>query len=308
VYSIIVVNYNGGSKLLDCIDSIFRFTPNLELIVVDNGSIDNSISIIAEAFPEVIIIRNSKNIGFARANNMAIKKARGRWIVLLNPDTKVTKNWLDNLLKCAESSSGIGIVTPKLLRMDGKTIDSAGHVFDFRTGFSYDRGSGETDKAQYDSAEEVASCPFACAAVRTEVISGIGLLDQKMFLYFEDLDYCIRARVAGWRVFYCPSSVVLHMRSGVTPANSKRIQRWAVAYRLRIILKCYNGRNAVKYGVLRMLRDVMSAFAGLKNNDPEYFLGYLRSPIWNVLHLPFKERKQLQSSRKIPDSLLSTSL
>jgi len=304
LYSIIVVNYNGGSKLVDCVDSVFRFTSDFELIVVDNGSLDSSVSDIEQRFPDSIIIKNSKNVGFSKANNAAIKRALGRWIVLLNPDTKVTRNWLDNLMKCADRASEIGIVMPKLLRMDGKTIDSTGHVFDFRTGFTYDRGSGETDVGQYDLVEEVASCPFACVAIKTEVILGIGLLDQRMVMYYEDVDYCIRARVAGWRALYCPNSVVLHFRSGVTPTSSNQVQKRAVAYRLRIILKCYERRDMVKYGALRIFRDIVSAFAGLKNNDPQYSLGYMRSPIWNLLNIPLVERRLVQSTRKVSDNTL----
>jgi GT2 family glycosyltransferase len=304
VYSIIIVNYNGGSELVNCVDSVFNFTSDFELIVVDNGSRDNSISDIAQRYPDCTIIRNSKNVGFSNANNTAIKKAIGRWIILLNPDTRVSRNWLDNLMKCADRASEIGIVMPKLLRMDEKTLDSTGHVFDFRTGFTYDRGSGETDVGQYDLVEEVASCPFACVAIRTEVVLGIGLLDQRMVMYYEDVDYCIRARAAGWRVLYCPTSVVLHVRSGLTPNSSSRIQKWAVAYRLRIILKSYERRDMVKYGASRILRDIISALAGLKNNDPEYFLGYLRSPIWNVLNIPLVERRLVQSTRKVSDDTL----
>jgi GT2 family glycosyltransferase len=152
--------------------------------------------------------------------------------------------------------------------------------------------------------EEVASCPFACVAIKTEVVLGIGLLDQRMVMYYEDVDYCIRARVAGWKALYCPNSVVLHVRSGVTPTSSNQVQKRAVAYRLRIILKCYERRDMVKYGALRILRDIASAFAGLKNNDPEYSLGYMRSPIWNLLNIPLVERRLVQSTRKVSDNTL----
>ena len=304
MYSIIIVNYNGGPKLHDCIESVFQFTSNFELILVDNGSSDNSTSPVAKHFPQTSIVKLPENIGFARANNLALRRARGQWIVLLNPDTKVTRRWIEGLINCGATSSDIGIVTPKLLRMDGLTIDSTGHDFDFRTGYTRDRGAGEVDKGQYDLAEEVPSCCFACVALKREAIVEVGLLDDKMFLYFEDVDYCIRARISGWRVMYCPASVVFHARGGLTPRSSNRVQHDAVAYRLRIILKCYTRWNAMKYGLERAFRDLKSSVAGIKNKDFEYSRGYLRSPIWNLLNLPIKERELAQLRRKASDTAL----
>ena len=308
MYSIIIVNYNGGRKLHECVESVFRFTSNFELILVDNGSRDGSASQVVKSFPQTQIVQLSKNIGFAKANNLAIKKAVGQWIVLLNPDTKVTNRWLGGLIQCAAKSKDIGVVTPKLLRMDGVTIDSTGHNFDFRTGYTSDRGAGEFDRGQYDLTEEVPSCCFACAILRREAIDQVGLLDDRMFLYFEDVDYCIRARIGGWKVMYCPTSVVFHARGGATP-SSCRIKHKAVAYRLRIMLKCYTKPNAVKYGIARTLRDLKSGVAGIKNKDFEYFFGYFRSPFWNLLNLPVRERELVQSKRRVSDdALLSTDL
>jgi GT2 family glycosyltransferase len=249
------------------------------------------------------LLKNERNLGFAAANNVGIRKARGDWIVLLNPDTIVTGNWLEELVKCGTPMK-IGIVGPKLVRFDQRTIDSAGLSFNFKTGLSFDRGSDETDLGQFDTVEPVTCLSFACAAVKREVIDTIGLLDEKMVLYFDDIDYCVRARIAGWNVLYCPNGVVLHARGGVTPKSSTRLQRRAVIYRLRIMLKCYNRRNAIKYGLLRIANDMISAVAGLKNNDFEYFRGFIRAPLWNLVNIPLAERRQVQSTRRISDEEL----
>jgi GT2 family glycosyltransferase len=302
-YSIIVVNYNGGSNLVDSIESVFSSTSDFELILVDNGSTDDSLSAVAIRFPEAIILRNAENIGFARANNLAFGRARGRWVVLLNPDTKVTKNWLDKLVKCGDSSEEIGMVQPKLLRMDGKTLDSAGHVFDFRTCFAHDRGSGERDEGQYDVAEEVEGCSFACTAIKRDVIAKVGVLDDKMVLFYDDTDFSIRARIAGWKLYYCPGSVVFHVRAGLTPIQDRGLlHRRAIPYRLRIILKSYSLPNAIKYGALSI---IVSMAAGVKNRDMEYLMRYARSPLWNLLNLPIRERRFVQSTRRVPDIVLS---
>jgi GT2 family glycosyltransferase len=287
-YSIIVVNYNGGALVLRCLESVFQHTSDFELILVDNDSSDQSALIAATRFPQITLLKNERNLGFAKANNLGLKRARGDWIVLLNPDTVVTRDWLDVLVKCAGSSTEVG------------------HVFDFRTGYSSDRGSGEPDLGQYDHEEEVPSCCFACAAIRREAFVRIGFLDEKMILYFEDVDYCIRARIAGLKVLYCPNSIVLHVRGGVSPKSSTRWGKRAVAYRLRIMLKCYSAPNAIKYGVMRIFRDFVSMAAGIKNNDTDYFLTYLRSPTWNLLNLPYYERKLVQLTRNVLDDALVT--
>jgi GT2 family glycosyltransferase len=303
-YSIIIVNYNGGDLILKCLESVFQHTSNFELILVDNGSTDGSSRTASDHFPRIILLVNEGNLGFATANNLGVSKARGEWIVLLNPDTIVTHSWLETMVKSAESSTEVGIVTPKLLRPDGRTIDSTGHVFNFRTGYSSDRGNGEPDVGQYDDEEEVPSCCFACAAIRRSVFDRIGSLDEKMILYFEDVDYCIRTRIAGWKVLYCPRSVVLHVRGGVSPKKSTPWGKRAVAYRLRIMLKCYSARSVLKYATMRIVRDFVSMAAGIKNNDTDYFLTYFRSPTWNLMNLPCYERGLVQSTRMVPDGRL----
>ena len=302
-YSIVIVNTNSGPKLVECVDSLFRFTTDFEVIIVDNASTDGSISDVVTKFPETTVVRNSENIGYPKSNNLGIKRARGQWIVLLNPDTRVTQNWLDNLVKCGESSRDIGMVTPKLLRMDGQTIDSTGHTFNFRACYGHDRGSGKKDSGQYELEEEVAGCSFACTAIKKEVIMNTGLLDDKIFLFYEDTDYSIRARIAGWKLFYTPKSVVYHVRAGGTaPQRLRALHKQAIPYRLRIILKCYSLSNAVKYGTYSVL---ISIAAGIKNNDLEYFMRYVRSPIWNLLNLPITERRMVQRTRRTSDSVLA---
>lgn len=302
-YSIIIVNYNGGTQVLKCLESVFQHTTDFELILVDNNSTDQSASQAKNRFPQIVMIKNDRNLGFAKANNVGLGSSRGYWIVLLNPDTVVTSGWLDNLALCGASSE-IGIVGPKLVRLDGRTIDSAGLFFNAKTGLSYDRGAGMTDSGQFDTAEIVPCLSFACAAIKREVIDKIGALDGKMVLYFDDIDYCIRSRLAGWNVMYCPKSVVFHARGGVTPSSFTRVQSRAVAYRLRIMLKCYSSRNAIKYGISRVARDIMSMAAGVKNDDFEYFLGYFRSPVWNLVNIPLAERRLVQATRRVSDDVL----
>ena len=301
MYSIIVINCNGGSLLVDCLTSVFRHTVNFELILVDNASFDGSFETAVRLFPRITSIKNRSNLGFARANNIGIRASRGEWIVLLNPDTRVTSGWLEALAGCTRVGKNVGIVTPKLLRKDEKTIDSTGQSFDFRTALTRDRGAGEPDHGQYEEVQEVPSCSFACALIARRLFDDVGFLDERMVIYYEDVDLCLRGRIAGWRVLYCPRSVIYHSRGGLTPVGFIRVQRQAVAYRLRIILKCYGLRNVILLGAARFIRDVVSTVAGIKNNDTAYSYGYIRSPFWNIFHLPIRERILAQSRRRVSD-------
>jgi GT2 family glycosyltransferase len=301
LYSIIVVNHDGGSLLVECLNSVFRHTDNFELILVDNASSDGSFENAVKLFPRVTPVKNEANLGFAKANNVGIQVSQGEWIVLLNPDTTVTEGWLEALAACTREGKNVGIVTPKLLRKDKKTIDSAGQSFDFMTAITKDRGAGEFDQGQYEEMQDISSCSFACALIARRFFDEIGFLDERMIIYYEDVDLCLRGRIAGWRVLYCPRSVVYHSRGGLTPISFITTQRQAVAYRLRIILKCYDRRNAMLIGAARVVRDVISTVAGIKNNDSAYSYGYIRSPFWNLFHLPVKERILAQSRRRVSD-------
>jgi GT2 family glycosyltransferase len=192
--SILIVNYKTGQLLDKCVSSIKENTEgSYEILVHDNS-------------PPL------PNLGFTRANNLLLQKAKGKYIVLLNPDTEVTSGWLNALIERAESDARIGIVQPKLLLPNG-LIDTTGHGW-LKWGVPYDRGSGEVDRGQYDNQTELSSCCFACALIKRQVFRSIGALDERLFIFFEDVEFCLRAKRAGWRVLYCPTSTVYHVKHG----------------------------------------------------------------------------------------------
>jgi GT2 family glycosyltransferase len=301
----VVVNYNGGPLLSQCVESIRRHTRDYEIILIDNASTDNSLALISPGV-DLRVFKLSSNIGFAKANNLGIKASLGHYLVLLNSDTVVTRNWLNVLVGQAERDPRIGLVTPKLLRPGNPPIlDSTGHLCHYQTGICRDRGQGELDKDQYDSMTELPSCCFACALIKKHVFLHIGLLDEKMFLYFEDVDFSLRARIAGWRVIYSPESVVYHARGGSTHTTGKR-QLWSRsrAYLLRIILKNYQARPMFLYGSRRFVTELIGIVAGVKNRDRDYAWGCVESILWNLVHFPARERVLVQRLRRIPDKAI----
>lgn len=310
--SIVIVNYNGGQILLDCVASVQKFTRDYELLVVDNGSSDGSADKLGQLFSGIRIIRNHSNLGFAKGNNIGIRESKGKYIVLMNSDVVVDSGWLDTLIYCMERDPRIGIATPKLLRTNGK-LDSTGHLFRFIELEGKNRGEEEQDHGQYDSLTELLSCDFACPIIRKEVIEHIGDLDETFFFYHEDIDFCLRAKIAGWRVIFCPSSKVFHNRGGSTPPNQRaslgiRRQR----YLLRLALKSYSSKNigrVLLHKQKQLLLLLRGVFAGLKNADQPYIklrvegIGTLLAALlWNALHLPIKERIVIQRLRRIDDN------
>ncbi len=300
--------------LQDCVGSIQKFTQDFEIILVDNASTDGSTQRVGQSFPRVRIVRNERNLGFAMANNIGIRQSRGKHVVLMNPDVFVARDWLERLASCMEEDPGIGIVTPKLLRPDG-VLDSTGHIFRFIRLEARNRGQGEQDRGQYDTLTELLSCDFACSIIKREVFTQIGLLDDKIFLDHEDIDFCIRARIAGWRVVFCPSSVVYHNRGASNPhVRSRTRQIRARRYMLRLSLKNYRLGSigqVLFYKQRELLSFLLGLLASLKNMDMDHANFNLDEAsslfsafLWNVLHLPIRERTAVQASRRIEDSQL----
>ncbi len=184
-------------------------------------------------------------------------------------------------------------------------LDSTVHSYQYQTGSCIGRENGQTDRSQYNSLTELLSCCFACALVKRSVFEHIGLLDENMFLYFEDVDFGLRARIAGFRVVYCPNCIVYHARGGSTPARLKKsLEDQSRRYRLRIILKNYQTRNMFRYGGRWLFTDLIRVVAGLKNRDWKYANWYTQAILWNLAHFPIRERILTQCLRKVSDESL----
>ena len=211
--SIIIVNYNSGDLILDCVQSILESSyTNLEIILVDNASSDDSHKVCKEKFQSVFLIENKQNLGYCEGNNVGIKNAKGEFVVILNPDTTVEPNWLNELLK-AFQDLGDGLYQPKILALsDKKIIATTGnmiHIF----GFGFARDRGEIDKNQRSTIEQIGYASGTCLFTSTSVMKKIGLFDPFLFLYHDDLDLGWRAAQMGIKSFYVPKSVIYHAES-----------------------------------------------------------------------------------------------
>ncbi|MDD5225722.1 MAG: glycosyltransferase [Candidatus Omnitrophica bacterium] len=212
--SVVIVNYNGKRWLTDCLRSLRQLDypqDRMQIIMVDNGSTDDSIEHAGKILPEIHILRNDRN-NYCRANNLGIKAAKGKYIAFLNNDTRVDKNWLKELVTIIDSDEKIGGVGSKVLFMDGK-LNSTGHM-ELPDFYWTDRGFAEEEKGQYDLLEEVGSVTNAASLYRKACLTDAGSFDEDFNMYLEDVDLGIRIRQKGWKIVYCPKSVVYHQVHG----------------------------------------------------------------------------------------------
>jgi GT2 family glycosyltransferase len=218
----VVLNWNGGADTLACLGSLERLEwARHSTIVVDNGSTDGSVDTIEAQHPEVRVIANDRNLGFAEGNNVGLRAALDAgadYVMLLNNDTLVAPDLLNQLVPEAETRPDAGAVSPLIYYLDPPDrIWYAGARFDARRGHNgRHTGYGERDYGQYDRVREIGRATGAAMLVKREVIEHVGFLDGRFFLQVEDVEWSLRMRRAGWRIFFVPTGKVWHRVSVTT--------------------------------------------------------------------------------------------
>jgi GT2 family glycosyltransferase len=222
--SIVILTWNGLDYTKACLESITANTDfsSYQVIVADNGSTDGTVEYLRER-DDIGRILNSRNLGFAKANNDAIRNCDPQSdIILLNNDTEIVQaDWISRLQEAAYSADDIGIVGCRLVRPDG-TLQHAGTFMPLDTFWGQQVGGGERDINQHSADKDVEGVVFACVYLKREALDSIGLLDEEYFSYFEDTDYCFRAKEAGYRVLCCGSVKVVHHENVSTRINGIR--------------------------------------------------------------------------------------
>lgn len=223
--SIIIVSYNTLDLLRACLTSLISALScrlNYEVLVVDNASTDGSAAMVQDVFPEVRVLINDQNRGFAAANNQALEQSKGRHAILLNPDTVVKEGALDGMVQFLDEDARVGVVGPKLIYPDGGFQHSAFtfptlpmvflDFFPLNHRLMDSRLNGRYPRALYEAGE-----PFpvdhplgAALMVRREAIDEIGPLDEGFFIYCEEIDWCMRIKKVGWRIYCLPQAEIIH--------------------------------------------------------------------------------------------------
>jgi len=243
--SVIVLNYNAGELLLNCIESIKKSAyKNLEIIVVDNISTDKSQKICKEKYPDIKLIQNDENFGYCEGNNIGIREAEGDYIIILNPDTIVESNWIEELIS-AYNKFGEGLYQPKHLSLNEKTVYmSAGNMLNI-FGFGYAREKGNKDENQFNKIEEIGYASGTCLFTSSAVLKKVGLFDPFIFLYHDDLDLGWRASQLGIKSYYVPTSLIYHAESYSLKWNAEKFY-WLERNRKYCILTHYSKQTYSK--------------------------------------------------------------
>ena len=257
--SVVILNWNGAQMLRTYLPSVVKscqqsaISDQVELVVADNGSTDNSLEVLAKEFPTVKTIVLDQNYGFAEGYNRAIAQVDSEYVVLLNSDVETPEGWLEPLLDYLDAHSEIAAVQPKVRSWRDKTrFEHAGAAGGYvnALGYPYCRGRRlwgvEKDQGQYDEVAIIDWTTGACMCVRTQIYKDLGGLDASFFAHMEEIDLCWRMRNHGWQLACVPQSVVYHLGGGSLSYDNPR--KTYLNHRNNLLMIYKNKRHP--YGVL----------------------------------------------------------
>src|SRR3954447_12364565 len=263
ILDVVIVSYRCRELLRDCLESLGEHASNtsMRIHVVDNASRDGTVELVRERFPQVDLIPSDRNLGFSRANNLAIRRGTARYVLALNPDTRITPGALEHLVELMDERSDIGICGCRLVLEDG-TLDHAAKR-SFPTPLSalgHFTGLGRGERAPrrlagYRAPEVEAGAVDAVNGafmlMRRRALEEIGLFDEGYWMYMEDLDLCYRAAQRGWLTWYDPSVSVVHIKAGTSGKNRALRLNYAFHYGMfRFYRRHYAGRNSKPLNLL----------------------------------------------------------
>lgn len=258
--SIVIVNWNTRDLLAQCLESVAEETmtiqpANVETFVVDNASTDGSVAMVRERFPWVDVIENPSNVGFARANNQAIQRAAGEHLLLLNSDAIICSGTIQKLLVVAKENQSTGAVGPTLLNADRSFQASYGRFPTIAACFIQLLGLARWVYGPYFPSAEPEKLPVlravdwiggACILVRRRAIEQVGMLDEAIFMYAEEMDWCYRLWQAGWSVLYCPLASVVHFGGG----SSQAVRPWVLARQWKALIYFMTKHHGLVPGII----------------------------------------------------------
>lgn len=267
--AIVILNWNGAKLLLQFLPSVIEFSKgdSTEIIVADNGSTDESVTVLIERFPEVRILELKQNFGFARGYNEALKQIEADYFVILNSDVEVTDEWLESPVRLMEADSTIAAVQPKILSFHQKThfeyAGAAGGFID-RFGYPFCRGRifnvVEADYGQYDDLTDIFWATGACMFVRAASFKASGGFDADFWAHMEEIDLCWRLKNQGYRIVYTPESKVYHVGGGTLSYDNPQKLFLNFRNNLWLLYKNLPRNQLLPVLILRMILDSLAAF------------------------------------------------
>ena len=301
--AIVILNWNGAKLMQQFLPSVIEFSKNetTDIIVADNGSTDESLSVLRTEFPEVKILDLKQNYGFARGYNEALKQIEADYFVILNSDVEVTSGWLDSPVALMEAEPAIAAVQPKILSYHQKThfeyAGAAGGFID-RFGYPFCRGrifdEVEADLGQYNNQTDIFWATGACMFVRAKLFHEAGGFDADFWAHMEEIDLCWRLINNGYRIVYTPESTVFHVGGGSLPYDSPRKLFLNFRNNLWLLYKNLPGNQLFQVLFMRMILDGVAAVKLLA----EFNLNGIRSVLKAHFHF-YRSLPGLQKKRKL---------
>ena len=301
--SIVIVNFNGDGFLLECLESVFIQTHrNFEVILVDNNSTDGSVSSVTKRYPEIKIIKNKFNYGYAGGANIGIKNSRGDYVVVLNTDVVVSENWLENLARTMENDGAIGACSSFLLSsVNRNIIDTLGIKDLGRDLDAVQYGRGQS-RREFKNGIEIFSVSGAAACYRKKALENAGYFDEAYFGYWEDCDISWRMRLKGWKCVVSSRAVAFHVKNASFNDIKKRVflgnrNRW------RTLLKNCGFSTLLKSMPFILCNEYKWLIYAVSNGD----LSPLKARIEILKTLPeiLSKRRTVQRKRTVNESALS---
>jgi GT2 family glycosyltransferase len=271
-----------------------------DVIVADNGSVDDSVLFVQNNFPSIRTILLDKNYGFAKGYNEALKQVQAKYYLLLNSDVEVTKGWLEPMVELLENNDHIAACQPKILSYHHRTLfEYAGAAGGWLDKYGYPFAKGrvfdycEEDRGQYDQVEPIFWASGAALFIRSSVFHEMKGFDEYFFAHQEEIDLCWRMQLSGHLIYSCPASVVYHVGGGTLPRGNSR--KTYLNFRNNKIMLSKNLPFATKLWVVpvRNLLDAISAWKGLLTGDAGYFIAIVRAHLGFLRWWLFKRNKSV---------------
>ncbi|MEO6489726.1 MAG: glycosyltransferase family 2 protein [Ferruginibacter sp.] len=293
--AIVILNWNGKHFLEKFLPFVLASTyVNKRVIIADNASTDDSISFLRNQFPSVEIIQNSRNEGFAKGYNNALKQVRSEYYVLLNSDVEVNSGWIEPVIELMSSDPMIAACQPKVLDHNNKKrfeyAGAAGGWID-KFGYPFTRGRVfdvcEDDNGQYDTVQQCFWATGAALFVKAKYYNELGGMDEYFFAHQEEIDLCWRLQLAGYKIFAQPKSVVYHVGGGTLPKGNNRKTFLNFRNNLVMIYKNSSWQTALWKIPARELLDGVAAWKALFSGDPGFFIAIVNAHVHFVKWLLF---------------------
>ncbi len=300
--AVVILNWNGREFLRKFLPSVLAHSQDVaEVIIADNASSDSSIEFLQECYPQLRIINNRTNGGFARGYNEALAEVDADYFVLLNSDIEVTVNWIEPVIKLMENDKMVAACQPKLRSYhEREKFEYAGAAGGFIDEYGYPFCRGrifqhlETDTGQYNDAIEIFWATGACMFVRADLYKKFGGFDEDFFAHMEEIDFCWRLKNGGYKIMYCPDSIVYHVGGGTLPKKSSHKTYLNFRNNLSLLYKNLPSHLLIPVFAVRFPLDAIAALKFLIDGGFGDFYAVLRAHIYFYSHFRSIRRKREQ--------------